>query len=560
MKMNKALISFAVAMALGAPLANAAAPTKHVVLISVDGLHQNDLMWFVRHNPTSTLASLVKNGVEYSNAMTPFPSDSFPGLVGQVTGGNPSSTGIYYDVTYNRALLAPGTTSCAGVTPGTVVAFDESIDMDSSRLDAGQNIAGLYNDIPASYSLISQLSGNPQTLIDPSMLPVDPSTCMPVYPHQYLNVNTIFEVAQQNGLRTAWSDKHPAYDIVNGPSGTGVNEFFTPEINSMTMVGGSLDFTKDNIDTQTYDNLKVNAVLNWAKGLDHAGANKVGVPSIYGMNFQAVSTAEKLNASFYYDPSNHGNILTGLGGYVTNASGNVVPGPVLDGALRFVDKSLAKIVKAAGTNTVIILSAKHGQSPQDRSKLVLINDGNMLAALDAAWNAANPGANGLVANAMDDDGVLLWLKDRSPKAQAFAKNFLMNYSGTGVGSDSAGNPTAPTFTQAGLSTVYAGVDAAKLMHVAFSDARVPDVIGIATPGSVFAGSKLSKIAEHGGNAQNDRHVPIIVWGAGIAKGRTVTTPVATVQIAPTILNTLGLAPADLTAVQLEGTKVLPSLK
>lgn len=559
MKMNKALISLAVAMALGAFQANAA-PAKHVVLISVDGLHQKDLEWFVTNNPTSTLATLVNNGVEYNNAMTPFPSDSFPGLVGQVTGGNPGSTGIYYDVSYNRALLAPGTTSCAGVTPGTVVAFDESIDLDSASLDAGQNIAGLYNNIPASYSLISLLSSNPLTLIDPTMLPVDPKTCMPVYPHQYLNVNTIFEIAQQNNLRTAWSDKHPAYDIVNGPSGNGVNEFFTPEINSLTMTGGSVDFTKNNIDTQTYDSLKVNAVINWTKGLDHGGTNKVGVPAIYGMNFQSVSTAQKLNKSGYYDPSNPANVLTGLGGYVTDSKNAVTPGPVLAGALSFVDKSLGKIVSSVDANTVVIVSAKHGQSPRNRAHLVLINDGNMLAALDAAWNAAHPGANGLVANAMDDDGILLWLKDRSPKAQAFAKNFLWNYSGTGVGSDSNGNPTAPTFTNAGLSKIYAGVDAAALIHVGFADARVPDVIGIATPGTVFAGSKLSKIAEHGGNAKNDRNVPIVVWGAGIAKGRTVTNPVETVQIAPTILSMLGFDPANLKAVQLEGTKVLPKLK
>jgi len=28
------------------------------------------------------------------------------------------------------------------------------------------------------------------------------------------------------------SDKHPAYEILNGPSGTGVQDMFTPEINS----------------------------------------------------------------------------------------------------------------------------------------------------------------------------------------------------------------------------------------------------------------------------------------------------------------------------------------
>jgi hypothetical protein len=48
--------------------------------------------------------------------------------------------------------------------------------------------------------------------------------CVPVYPHSFLRVNTIFEVIKAAHKRTAWSDKHPAYDIVNGPSGQGVDD------------------------------------------------------------------------------------------------------------------------------------------------------------------------------------------------------------------------------------------------------------------------------------------------------------------------------------------------
>src|ERR1700709_297138 len=66
---------------------------KHVVLISVDGLHQSDLDYFVGSHPDSTLAQLVNQGKSYVNARTPFPSDSFPGLTAQVTGGNPRTTG-----------------------------------------------------------------------------------------------------------------------------------------------------------------------------------------------------------------------------------------------------------------------------------------------------------------------------------------------------------------------------------------------------------------------------------------------------------------------------------
>ena len=49
----------------------------HVLLISVDGMHQSDLAWYVQTHPKSTLAKLMAHGVNFSNASTPFPSDSF---------------------------------------------------------------------------------------------------------------------------------------------------------------------------------------------------------------------------------------------------------------------------------------------------------------------------------------------------------------------------------------------------------------------------------------------------------------------------------------------------
>ena len=58
---------------------------RHVLLISVDGLHQSDVDWFVDTHPHSTLASLVAHGVDYTEAATPIPSDSFPGMVAQAT-------------------------------------------------------------------------------------------------------------------------------------------------------------------------------------------------------------------------------------------------------------------------------------------------------------------------------------------------------------------------------------------------------------------------------------------------------------------------------------------
>lgn len=535
---------------------------RHVLLISVDGLHQNDLAWFIKQHPNSTLARLAQTGVSYANATTPFPSDSFPGMVGQVTGGHPRTTGIYYDDAYSRALLPPGTAHCDGVAPGTEVQYAENVDKNLDRLDAGQNIAGLYD----NFELIAGLSAHPAAdLIDPAQLPVDPKTCAPVYPHQYLRVNTVFEVAHNRGLHTAWSDKHPAYDILNGPSGLGIDDLFTPEINGSITdpslpAGAGPDFTKDNLDTQTYDDLKVKAVLNWLAGHDHAGNGNPGVPAIMGLNFQTVSTAQKLNLSNYVDPTNPSNTQSGgLGGYTLDASNHLVPGPVLSGALAFIDTEVGKMVNAADwRDTVIILSAKHGQSPRSRADLTIINDGTMLDALNAAWTAQSGSATPLVAHAMDDDGVLLWLNDRSEAALQFTATFLQNYSGTGIGSDAAGHKIAKPFTSAGLKQILVGREAAEFIGTTTRDARVPDVIGVAQQGSVYGGGKLSKIAEHGGNAADDRHVGLLIAGAGIRAAR-IDQPVETTQIAPTILKLLGLPARKLQAVRIEGTRALPGL-
>jgi hypothetical protein len=42
-------------------------------LVSVDGMHQSDLAWYVQTHPNSALAKLMAQGIDYSNASTPFP-------------------------------------------------------------------------------------------------------------------------------------------------------------------------------------------------------------------------------------------------------------------------------------------------------------------------------------------------------------------------------------------------------------------------------------------------------------------------------------------------------
>lgn len=531
------LAGLAIAPVAGADQNEPARTSRHVLLLSVDGLHQSDLDWYVRSHPRSALAALVRGGTSYTQARTPFPSDSFPGMVAQVTGGNPATTGVYYDDSYNRALLAAGTTHCAGVPRGAEVAYAENLDKDTSRLDAGQGLRGL----PGS---ILRMTRSPARVIDAAQLPVSPTTCRPVYPNQYLQVNTVFDVASRHGLRTAWSDKHPAYQILNGPNPKAIDDEFTPEINSAALgYPAGTDWTGNNAATRQYDGYKVQAVLNEIDGYDHSHRHRVGEPAIFGMNFQAVSTAQKLPTS---------NGLTG--GYL---AGGKVPGPVLRRALGFVDGSVGAMVAELyatghGGDTNIIVSAKHGQSPTDPSALRRVDDGPIIDAIDAGWAADHPAAAPLVAFAVDDDAMLLWLSDQSAAATSYVRSYLLTHAADANTIDGS----ATRVPSSGLRDVYAGAAAAHLFRVPRSEARHPDVVGFALHGVVYTG-KRSKIAEHGGNDPQDRHVPIVVAGPGTLHGVRISNPVRTTRIAPTILTFLHLDPSALEAVRAEGTQPLP---
>ncbi len=547
-------------LASAATAAPAHAHAQHVIVISVDGLHQSDVDSYIATHANSTFARLVNEGTSFSNARTPFPSDSFPGLTAIVTGANPKTTGVYYDDSWNRRLLPPNTTDCKGATPGTEVTYFEQLDRNLKSIDAGQGLLDPSNAATYTYdniaALIPKLSKQARDNIDPAQLPVDPVSCQGVYPHAYLHVNTIFEVAKAHGLHTAWSDKHAAYDLINGPSGAGVDDLFAPEVNSLIPGGSGDDWTKDNLSTQCYDGLKVNAVLNWAKGADHDGTpNRAGAPAIYGMNFQSVSTAQKLNFSHFIGDGG----IKGEGGYFADGR---TASTVLGGALEFVDVQLGRILAAVNPkNTLVIVSAKHGQSPLDRAQLRLIDDGEVVSAINAAWGATHS-EQSLVAFAIDDDGMLLWLADRSAVATGFVRNFLWNYVPVKTGgSDSAGNFVSydGTVQHSGLRAIYAGEDAAEFIGVSQDDERVPDVIGIAQVGVVYSSpTKIKKIAEHGGDAQQDRHVPILVWGRGVPNLR-IADRVETTQIAPTVLQALHLPVDELEGARREHTAALLDL-
>ena len=497
---------------------------KHVLLISVDGLHALDVSNYIAAHPNSTLATLASHGVTYSNARTPANSDSFPGLLALVTGGSPLSHGLFYDVSFNRSIFDPSNTSCQG-QPGTQQVYDESID---------------------------KYTGNPPVsldALDPAALPRfinNEGKCVAKYPHNAIRVNTIFEVVKENHGHTAWADKHPASDLVNGPSGKGVDDLYTPEI---TNVGG-LDNTVSVVCTVNNDSLKVRGILNEIKGLKHDGTPGKGVPSVFGMNFQAVSVGQKLS-----NDNSDGSCLADtlfnhqVGGYKDGAG---TPTAVLQYGLDQTDAALGLMIKTLKDqhiyeSTLFIVSAKHGQSPINPAK---VNKPGHFADLVAALSDSTTDPGGIaIANAnacpggpcgfvQDDDIALIWLGDQSKTAAA--ADYL--------------NRNAKALF---IEEVMAGNELDLKFNDPSTDPATPDILVQPIYGTTYTMSS-KKNAEHGGFSFGDTNVGLIVSNPGL-HSRVVKTPVATSQVAPSLLKALGIDQNELQAVRLEGTQVLPLL-
>jgi hypothetical protein len=546
-------------------------------------MHQSDLDWYVANHPGSELAKLVSGGAEFTNNHTSDPSDSDPGGTAIMTGGDPKVTGIYYDDEYSHGVFPPGTTNCSGPVPGGDVIYDSPDDIlanvpdlltgsTSNTFPSFDEGGSIYpGGIDKNPALIMNLTDHPQSGLNPATYPVDPKTCKPIQPWDFVGVNTIFQVIHNAGLRTAYAEKHAIYTSFNGPGSNGmsIDDFFGPEIDSQAVEPNGVPYpvdgawTADDAATKQYDAYKVQAVINWINGYDHSGKGpQVGTPAIYGMNFQTVSVAEKLKHSptTLIGPNAQGNYTEDApvpGGYMT-VNGQQVPGPLLQSALDYVNNSLQQMADTiqadheAGS-TAIILTAKHGQSPQNNNQLQRIDDGPIISGVNTAWAALHPSNQTLVVQEADDDGLLWWLSDRSQAAADFVKNYLWTHSAPAV--NFAGQTI--TVQHSGLSSIFAGDESARFFGVRNSDPHHPDVFGISQVGTIYTTG--SKIAEHGGDNAGDRDVPLVVYAPGTVRPGTSDRWVETTQIAPTVLRLLGLDPDALQAVRLEGTQVLPGI-
>lgn len=507
---------------------------KHVLLISIDGLHEQDVARCISANTCPNLAVLAQSGVTYTNAYTPGLSDSFPGLAALVTGGSPKSAGLFYDVSYDRTLYAPSDTSCSG-KQGWNVVFDETTGIDAenggalTHLDGG----GAFNPQAIPHALVG-------------------GVCVPVYPHNYIKTNTIFEVVKQHlpAARTAWADKHAwGYDWVNGPSGKGVDDLARTEINSIDPATGT-DYTDVYTHTEKFDNYHVQAIVNQIDGKNSTGTASASVPTLFGTNFQTLSVAQKA-------PVAKG------GGYL---DADFTPGPQVANAIAYVDDALGQMVSELKqrnlySSTAIIVTAKHGQSPTDHTKLV--KHGDTLTQLLEANNYLDPNGNfgqnntasgnlndgtGLVGTGLvqTDDVGLIWLRDQSQvNAVVATLNANLGCNAPGICAD---GPQAYILSGSPLAERFGDPAAG----------RTPDIIVQPNPGVIYTSSK-KKDEEHGGNAPDDSHLGLVISFPGIHHARTIDAPVHTTQVAPTILRFLDLKPELLHSVAQEGTRALPGL-
>ena len=529
---------------------------KHVLLLSIDGMHAVDF-YNCSHgiagvndgNPyCPNLAALSQTGINYVATSSSKPSDSFPGLAALVTGGSPRTTGLYYDVAYDRSLDAPKITTGTGLaggpctpygTPtGTTTGNDQGIDYDDTKLNGGAPGAGLTEGGIAS--------------IDPRKLVRDPRAgCAPVYPWNFVRTNTIFSVVHAAGGYTAWIDKHPSYSFVAGPGGKGLDDYYSPEVDSAVVPlpgvttsegiscatvrdpAGASSWTSSFENIQCYDALKVKALLNEIAGKTHAGGSAV-TPAVFGMNFQAVYFGESLN-----EPN------VAAGGYQDTAG---TPSDELLKEIEFVDASIGDVVSALKDrgiyqDTLVIVTAKHGDSPIDPTRYVADGANTPATLLGTAIPYSESPLNSTGIGATEDDVSVLWL-NKGASVDAAVELLEANAAAIGLGQIYYGPTLALNYNKGGLGPGL--------------DPRSPDIIVTPNVGVTYSGS-TTMIGDHGGFAHDDTNVMLLVANPHFTE-QTVSSETTTAQVAPTILQALGLDPKTLDAVKAEGTSVLPEVR
>ena len=472
-----------------------ASPIKHVVLISIDGMHEADMALFIQTHPHSALARLARDGVVYHAAYTPAPSSPLPGLLALTTGSTPGQTGIYGAATYDRGL-SPAISNCK--TLGAATSFDEGVGRSASGIVRGQI----------------------------GLLPRDPHNhCQPISLKQFLRINTVFDVVHRAGGQSAWFGGRRPYER----NGFGIDDLYTPGINPK-IIGNLMSHGMNRItavvtSAEHNDAERMAAAINVLGGLTHDGQSKEPVPSLIGIDLQAVNVAQK-NA-----------------GYV-NAEG--MPTIRLMKAIEHCDQQVDLLMNAIlkqhlARRTLVIVTGKYGNGPIAPNMIRQVDS----ALLEKTIARTSPHA---IAQLVTNRSAMLWLTNAPQwKRQRELKKIV--------------HALERNRKKLGIETILYGRKLDKQLGVTAKDDRVPDLVIKTKPGVFYvdAGSAQER-AMHGGWGDSDRHVMLLLSNPNLPYlGIKVNDRVQTTQVAPTILSALGLKPDHLTAVAQSHIKPLPRL-
>jgi hypothetical protein len=443
-------------------------PATRVLLLSVDGLHAVDLANWIAEHPHSILAELSARGVTYTNAHTPV-ADAAAGLLAPTTGGTPISTGILSSDGYDHALSPPGS-SCK--SKGAILALDASFHADGS--------------------------------FDATKAPLDPhNNCTPLWPHNLLHVNTIFEVVREKIGPTAWAGESAATtDLLRGPSGKGLND--TCGFERSTPGAG--------------DEARVAAVLRWIDGKNCVENADAPVPVLFGMSFASLAVAQTAAGMGYVDAPG------------TPSAGLAERFAFVDGAIGRMTQELK--AKHLYDSTWIFVTSPYGQSPVDQRRRQFIP----LARVRAVVDAVQPG---LAAYVSGGDAAMIWLSD-SAKTLAVVKAF--------------GDQAAVL----GIADIYSGARLTLTLSSPMKDSRTPDIILQPELGVLWTTQDDKAPAAHGGMLDEETHVALLVSGSQLT-GRYDPTYVPTTQLGPLLLRALGIEKFDLQALHVEHSPALPGI-
>jgi len=319
---------------------------------------------------------------------------------------------------------------------------------------------------------------------------------------------TIFGVITRGGWLHRLVGQASVLFVGLGPgSGTNVDDYYSPEINSVpvalrgvpgcnplpdqTAVSSSNAWTDSFANIQCYDRLKVQAIVNEIDGRDHSGRFSRPVPKIFGMNFQVVSVGQKLIEK-----------SVGMrGGYLDNTG---TPTQPLLGEVEFADNTIGQMVtelknRGLYQSTLIIISAKHGQSPIDSARYSGISTSpndpvttSPATILDALLPSSEAPSNTSGIGPTEDDISLLWLADSSQTTNAV--QILESQS-------------PATSNIAGIGEIFSGPAITQMFNAPGlppnGDPRTPDIIVTPNLGVTYSGSG-KKLAEHGGSHMTTR--------------------------------------------------------